>query len=185
MKATIDIKEFKRVMVALKPFTSTSIYNDKMQYIKADVDKDNQEIRFEALDGHRLAVEYLKCSADSSFTVYIKPFNILKSQDSEIELEIIDNKLHISTNEWSFKFIQPEGMWFDTSKVANRDNQDKAVRIGVNAKLLREALGNINMKHDKELVEIEIGSNPIEPIIIRSAKDRRNFRLVLPVRLSD
>lgn len=182
MKAIVDIKEFKRVISALKPFTSSC--SDKMQYIKMDIDKDNQEVRFEALDGHRLAVEYLKCNADGNFTAYINPFNILKTRDNVIEIELIDKKLHASVNEWSFKFEQPEGEWFDTSKVANRSEVDKVVKIGVDAKLLKEALSNICKKNAREIIEIEIG-HVIEPVIVRSANDKRNIRLVLPIKLPD
>lgn len=92
MKAIMDCNEFKRIIKALKPFTNA--LQEKMKYIKIDVDSKNQEIKFEALDGHRIGIEYLKCEADENFTAYITPFVVWKSMDKIAEIELKDEKVY-------------------------------------------------------------------------------------------
>jgi DNA polymerase III sliding clamp (beta) subunit (PCNA family) len=182
MKAIVDSKEFKRIMQALKPFTC--IYNDKMKFIRMMVNSENQEILFEALDGHRIAMEYLKCTTDESFTAYIKPFVFGRTKDEKISIELLGNKVLVTKGEYIIGFKQPEGEWYDTSKILD-DTYSKEITsvIGVNPKLLQDALKYMKADY-KDLAQIEIRGIK-DPIIVKDPKDKRNVRIVLPVTLSN
>ena len=175
MKAIVDTKEFKRIMKYMKKFVREDT-NELMKYIRFEVK--NGEIKFEALDGWRIAREFLKCENDVEFEGYINPisFTFLKECKTTISLE--DKTVLISDNVFSVKTMQPNGIWYDTDKLINNNNAK--AKAGVNAQLLKECLEGINSCGylSRPCIIIEMGE-PKDPIIIREDKDRRNVRMIL------
>ena len=144
-KAIVDTKEFKRIIKALKPFTRLDVI--RMQYIRVNINNKTQEIKFEALDGHRIAVEYLKCETDTSFTAYIKPFNLMATREKFTEIELINEKVYITMDEYSFGFKQPSQEWYETENLIKKcEKEEPVLKVGVNAKLLMDALKNVKQK---------------------------------------
>jgi DNA polymerase III sliding clamp (beta) subunit (PCNA family) len=184
MKATVDFKEFKRVVKALKPFTKEN--EEKMQYIYLEINSEAQEIRMEALDGHRIAVEYIKCQADESFTAYIKPLTFIKSAWDKVEISKDKNYVVIDMLDYYIRVKQPEGEWYQTKRIVSEAEKETAVlKVGVNADFLIDALKDIQRsKSGKNMALIEC-RNKKSPIFIRDENDRRNLRMVLPMTFSD
>lgn len=187
MKAKIDTSELIRIIKALKPFTRKL---DKyqaaiMQYIYVEFNHDTQEARFEALDGHRIAVEYLKCEVDESFKAYIEPLTPWKTDLTKSEIELSNGILTIDMGYYSLKFMQPSGEWYDTKKMIEATEEIKPTsKIGINPEYLIEALKGINSYGSKPVVIIETRDKK-EPIIVRGRKDRRNIRYILPININD
>lgn len=184
MKAIVDAKEFKRVIKALKPFTR--IDQEKMQFIYIEVNGETQEIRVEALDGHRIAVEYIKCQADESFTAYIKPFTFMKTDWDKVEIIKDGNTVTIDMLDYCMRVKQPEGEWYQSKKIlADTEAEQTTSRIGINADLLMDALKEVKKNMSgRSLVILECRGKK-DPVIIREEKDRRNIRLVLPMTFQD
>lgn len=179
----MDSDEFKRIIKALKPFTR--IDSEKMKYIKIDIDSKNQEIRFEALDGHRIGIEYLKCEADENFTVYITPFTPWKSMDRFAEIELKDQKVYITMGNQIIGFKQPDIEWFDTASMLKElQEQEIKSKIGVDPSLLAESIKYFSVISRSPVVKMEI-REPNQAIIIKNAMEPRNMRLVLPTRISN
>ena len=184
MKAVVDQKEFKRVVKALKPFTRVD--QEKMQYIYMEVDSETQEIRAEALDGHRIAVEYIKCQADESFTAYIKPITFMKSGWDKVEISKYGNIVVIDMTDYFIRVKQPEGEWYQTKKMISDSEEETAVlKVGVNADFLIDALKDIKRNNGSRSMTIIECRSRKSPIFIRDEKDRRNLRLVLPMTFTD
>jgi DNA polymerase III sliding clamp (beta) subunit (PCNA family) len=185
MKALIKTEELIRVIKALKPFTrKDSQYTDKkMEHIYIEFNQETKEARFEALDGYRVAVEYVKCQTDESFIAYIKPFTPWKTDTVYAEIELDNQVAIVDMGFYSLKFVQPEGEWFATKKmIEETEAMEPSVKIGINPDYLIEALKGINSYGCRKLVVIETRGKK-DPVIIREEKDRRNMRYVLPVSL--
>jgi DNA polymerase III sliding clamp (beta) subunit (PCNA family) len=184
MKAIFDLKEFKRVVTALKPFTQ--IDQQLMQYIMIRVNATECEAKCEALDGHRIAVEFIKCEADVNFVLYIKPFNFIKTDAERIEINLHSGTAYIDMGSYIFKIPQPEGIWYPTEKlISDVESEETVLKVGVNADLLTDALKNVKTDSTGRKSVIIECRNKKTPIIIRETKDRRNIRLVLPMNISD
>ena len=187
MKAYIDVKELIRVIKALKPFTRKAdqyCRDFKMECIHVKINSDTQEARFEALDGHRIAVEHVKCSTEESFSAYIKPFTPWKTEALQAELELIEKVATLDMGHYSVKFIQPEGEWYDTKKKIGETEQiTPSSKIGINPQFMIEALKDINTHACSKAVVIETRGKK-EPVIVRELKDRRNMRIILPINIS-
>jgi DNA polymerase III sliding clamp (beta) subunit (PCNA family) len=181
MVARIYAKELKRVIQALKPFTREGEYNKLMQYIHFEVV--GNEIKFEALDGHRIAIEYLPCETDEDFKGYIKPMAIGKIRNDYCELELSEENVYLTVGDIRYRFAQPEGIYYDTSKLLNDMEIEKPQIVGVNAELLLSGLVYQNLEtNGRPLVQLEIRGGKM-PVIIRNCKDKRNIRAVLPINL--
>ncbi|MDF2543457.1 MAG: hypothetical protein K0S47_3175 [Herbinix sp.] len=149
MKAVVDMKEFKRVIKALKPFTR--IDQEKMQFIYLEVNSETQEIRVEALDGHRIAVEYIRCQADENFIAYIKPFTFMKTDCNKVEIIKDSNIVMIDMLNYCIRVKQPEGEWYQTKKmIANYESKEVTSRVGINTDLLIDALKEIKKMQAEE-----------------------------------
>ena len=183
MKALIKTEELIRVIKALKPFTrKPDFYKaDKMEYIYVEFNHETQEARFEALDGHRIAVEYVKCTTEESFKAYIKPFTPWKTDVIFSEIELLSGIVVVDMGFYTLRFKKPEGEWYDTKKMISDTELIKpASKIGINPVYMMEALKGINLHGCKSPVIIETREKP-QPIIIRELKDKRNVRYILPV----
>jgi DNA polymerase III sliding clamp (beta) subunit (PCNA family) len=186
MKASIKTDELIRVIKALKPFVMKyNQYTDKkMEHIFIEFNKVTQEARCEALDGHRIAIEYVKCKTERSFSVYIKPFNPWKTDSTETEIELYNGYAKIDLGFYSLKFKQPEGEWYDTKKMlADTELIKPLSKIGIDPLFLTEALKGINYHGEKKRTMIETRGEK-DPVIIRDLKDKRCLRLVLPISIN-
>jgi DNA polymerase III sliding clamp (beta) subunit (PCNA family) len=189
MKATVNIKQFIRIMKALKPFTTEPSPYDKtgkMQYIHFKVDHENGEVKFEALDGHRFAIEYLECEADASFEGYIKPQTLWKTERPEVTITVDEKYTRIDLGWYELKYELPEGEYYSLDTLVNNLEVEKPIkRLGVNPKLLIDALKNLDDKGCRVTAIVEVRSDRKDAILIRDKYNERNIRGVLPVNLSD
>lgn len=183
MKAIIDAEDFKRIINNTKKFTRN--YDNRMSYIRLEVDTEKNIIKASALDGHRVSVEYAPIKqADCSFKCFVKA-NIPKitKKDRAVDLELVGNKCYVTVNEYITGFKQPECEWFDTDKYI-KDTLSKPVKesICVNPKLLKEALDSVGDLVCFSGVKIELRDKK-DPIVIipRASIFKDNIKLVLPV----
>lgn len=184
MKATIDIREFKRIIKALKPFTRTKSDNFKMQFIQMKFDYLTQEVRCEAIDGHKIAVEYLKCTTDVSFTAYIKPITLMKTASKVAIIEQVGDVTTVDFMDYILKFRNDSGDWYDTRSTLDQSNLGKCTKVGVNPKYIKQAVEGL-IKNDFERIPVIIEIFHTKScIFIRDEKDRRNVRVIMPVNVS-
>jgi hypothetical protein len=188
MKALIEMSEFIRTVKALKPFTgedSKYIKPNLMKFIYITFDLDTQEARFEALDGHRIAIEYVKCTTDESFAIYIEPFNPWKTNSQYAEVKLINKLATVDMGYYSLRFIQPEEKWYDTGKIIKDTEQiDLSSKMAFNPDFMIDALKGINNYGLRKISIIETRGKK-DPIIIRETKDKRNMRYILPMNFND
>jgi DNA polymerase III sliding clamp (beta) subunit (PCNA family) len=185
MKAIIDIKGFKRVIKALKPFVAQDNFRSVLQYIRVKVNGEAGEVRFEALDGHRIAIEYLKCNAVESFEAFIKPMQFWKTDSEMVELELFAKCATVSFGYYSIKFDQPKDEWPDVEKfLSSVEDKKPDFRVGINSEFLMDALRCAEEIHSvgRKVVIIETRGEK-EAVVIRNKDEQRNIRLVLPVNI--
>lgn len=181
MKAKIEASAFKRMIDNTKKFLS-KYDRQLMQYIFLEADAEAQEIKATALDGHRVSVEYVKAEVSESFKCYMKA-NIPKitKHDYYVELELTDGRLLVTVGDNITGYKQPEGEYYKVGQlISDVNSQEVAGRIGVDAKLLKEALESANYGHSRTVI-LEIPKNPKAPIVIRPYKNERCIKIVLPV----
>lgn len=146
MKAKIDATDFKRIIDNTKRFTGSECSGSKFSWIYLQIDAESKAIRATALDGHKISIEFAAVSeADESFSCYIKP-NIPKitRHDSYVDIEVSNNRLYVQVGESIMGYVQPEGEYYGTEKMINDLlSTPKALTIGVDATLLKEALASI------------------------------------------
>lgn len=184
MKATIDIREFKRIMKVLKPFTTTDTNVAILQFIQMKFDEATQEVKCEAIDGRKVAVEYLKCTTDVSFTAYIKPVTLMKTAAEFATIEQVDDVTMVDFMDYTLKFKNVPGEWINTRPILDQSELGKCMKFGVNPNYIKQAVDSL-IKNDS------FGKTPVifevfhakSPVFIRDEKDRRNVRLVLPVNI--
>ncbi len=185
MKAKLRASDLKRIVDGTKKFLSKNNYNKLMCYIYLEVDAEKMEIKATALDGHRISVEYSRVvEVDESFKCYIKP-NIPKitKHDLYAELELVDKKAYLEVGENITGYVQPEGMYYDSSKFI-KDIEKESIKacVGVNVQLFKEALESV--AKESKYIKIEV-RNPNQAIsIIPTEKSlNANRKYVLPVNI--
>lgn len=184
MKAKIEASAFKTMIDNTKKFLSKYDSN-LMQYIFLEADAEAQEIKATALDGRRISVEYVKAEVSESFKCYMKA-NIPKitKDDYYAELELTGGRLLVTVGDNITGYKQPEGEYYKVQGLLNDvAAQEVAGRIAVNPKYLKEALESIEYDF-KNCAILEIPKDPCKPIVIKPTKDKRNIKIVLPVRMS-
>lgn len=184
MKASVNYKDFIQVIKSLQAYTGIT---GKMKYIRMKISCDTQEIQFEALNGHQIGIEYLSCSTDASFTVYIEPFKDFKPNCYNAIIELLGedpNKIAlVIMGEHTIKYTQGIEDWYKVDDLVNNvliDNPKEMVCI--NHKYLREVAKSLNTPHLTNKVYIEI-RKPKEPIVFRAKENDRNIRLILPINI--
>ncbi|WMC91242.1 hypothetical protein [Kineothrix sp. MB12-C1] len=189
MKAILDAKDFKRLIDNTKRFTRSSCntVNKLMQYIHVVVDAEAMEIRAEALDGHRISIEYGKLmEADESFQCYISPkIPIIAKNSDNAELELVEGKLLIRIGEFIVGCVQPEGEYYKVGELLEDMQKDAPIRtIGLNAAYLEDVMkaAKNTVVNWRSIVEIDI-RNPDKPVIIRTGrrKEKQNIKVILPM----
>lgn len=189
MLAVVNTKQFIRIMKALKPFTGEPSPFDKtrkMQYIHFKTDQLKQEIKFEALDGHRFAIEYLECCVDESFEGYIKPQTLWKTDRTEVNITVDGKYTRIDFGWYELKYELPEGEYYKLNDLIDSlETQEPIKRFGVNPTFLIDALKNLDDKGSRAIAIIEVRSDRKDAILIRDRYNERNIRGVLPVSIPD
>jgi DNA polymerase III sliding clamp (beta) subunit (PCNA family) len=190
LKAILDAKEFKRLIDNTKKFTRWEDGNNKMmQYIHVIIDAKSMEIKSEALDGHRISIEYGKLlDVDESFSCYISPkIPVIVKDARHAELELIDKKLLIRLGDFIVGCAQPEGEYYNMDEKLEEMQKESPIRtIGLNATYVKEAMEAAKNTADwQPVVEVDI-REPNQPIIIRSGKlqDKPNLKVVLAVKIN-
>lgn len=188
MKARISAPDFKRIIENTKRFVGLEWKGNKFSWINLTVDCASQTIKAMALDGHKVSIEYADViETDESFSCYIKP-NIPKitRHDSEVEIEVSNNRLYVQAGESIMGYIQPEGEYYKVDKMLiDLQAEPKKLTIGVDANLLKDALASISDYGDRiSIAKIDL-RGPKDAIIIRSGArgKRENIKIVLPVNL--
>jgi len=93
-----------------------------------------------------------------------------------------DNKVYLDVDDIIYRFAQPEGKWYKTDSLINPESKTEKRVIGLNAKLLEDALKHNYSNGNRDIIQFEI-TGPKEPVIIRNCRNPKNVRLVLPVNL--
>lgn len=82
-------------------------------------------------------------------------------------------------------FKQPNIEWFDTvGLIKNLEEKEIKARIGVNAEYLQDALKHVHSCSGNYAVVLEVRERD-QAIIARSGKDKRNIRMVMPMKFRD
>ena len=192
MKAILDAKEFKRLIDNTKKFTvgSSNGNNKMMEYIHVVIDAKSMEIKAEALDGHRVSIEYGKLmEVDESFACYISPkIPVITRGVHNAELELVDKKLLIRLGEFIVGCVQPEGEYYKVDELlGDMENVDPVRTVGLNAVYLEDAMKaakNI-VTNWRSVVEVDI-REPHQPVVIRSGRrqDKQNIKIIFPVHIN-
>lgn len=183
MKAIIDAKDLKELVDKTKRFVGDNYNNKMMRYIHIVVNADEQEVRAEAVDGHRFSVAYCRLKdGNESFECFITPDipKITKS-DMYAEIEINEDKAFVTVGDSIRGYRQPEGEFYDLSSMTKTD-KEPAIQIGFDTKLLAEALQSVKDKKSTHNVARLYFYNPAAPVLIRS--NEKDIAGVLPVRIS-
>lgn len=179
MKATLYASAFKKIIDNTKKFTRSGADSTLMQYIHLIINAREKEIRAEAVDGHRISIEYADItSADESFECYIKP-NIPSMKGLQYtEIEVKDGILFVTAGDSIQGYRQPTGNFYKVDSLLNEIMKtDPVETIGMDPGLLVDAL-IAGKEPTRKFVKIEIRS-PKDPVIIRSGD--KNIKFVLPV----
>jgi DNA polymerase III sliding clamp (beta) subunit (PCNA family) len=190
LKAILDAKDFKRLIDNTKKFTRWDDGNNKlMQYIHIVVDAKSMEIKAEALDGHRISIEYGKLmEADESFSCFISPkIPVIVKGAQYAELELAEKKLLIRLGEFIVGCVQPEGKCFEVDELLADMQKTEPVRtIGLNATYLEDAMKAAKNTEDwQPVVEMDV-REPDQPVIFRSGKrqNKQNLKVILTVNIN-
>lgn len=189
MRAVLEANEFKRIIDNTKKFTANASEATLMQWIHLVIDAETKEIKAEALDGHRMSVEYARLKeADVSFDCLIKP-NIPKitKNDREAELILEDNRLYVTVTDMRIGYTQPQGKYYKTNELIKNANKESNNRFGINAKYLVDAMQSIDINSfDRKIAVVDIYEEH-EPIVIRSGRrgEKQNLKIILPVIIRD
>lgn len=184
MKAILKAVDLKKIFNGTKKFVGTGVGIAIMQYIHIVVTED--EVRFEALDGHRFSVEYASVvSVDKPFECFIRPeIPKISKYDEYAEIELESGAAYITVSDRIIGYKQPAEKAYDLQKLVDEySKKEIKAKIGVNSRLLADALNSItDQKTTNNLAKIEI-CNPSEPIIIRS--NEKDIKVVLPVKIAE
>ena len=189
MRAVLDAGEFKRIIENTKKFVRKEARNDLMSWIYMEIDAKEMTIKATALDGRRVSTESAGLTeADESFVCFIRPeIPKVSRYDAYAELEVNENRLFVRVGESIAGYVQPEGTFYDVSKVLEplREKEKMAV-IGMNAKYLKGAMESISAYGGSKMCKIEV-YGPLQPIVIRPVRkgERENVKIVLPIDIRD
>lgn len=178
MKVMISTADYKKIIKATKKFTA---YKSKlMEYIHVTV-KDGV-LTAEALDGHRIANETVKCSGcESEFECYIKPIPLQYAQSEYTDIELEGDYAYITCGDFRIGFKQPDGEWvYGTSGLLDPAKYEH-YKIALNKKLLKEVIDSM----DSEYVMLNFSKDRKEPMYLTDYKHNStpvSKRILLPIR---
>lgn len=186
-KVIIRAEDFKRLINSTKKFIRKDATNKLMGYIHLEFNSETNEVKAEALDGHRVAVEYAHCyELKESFSCLIKPdIPKIKTKYDFVEVELVNGKCFVTVGEDIRGYVQPEGEWFKTAKLfSDTEKEEILAKVCINSQLLIDALASTEKGYSKN-VYIELRKTG-QPVVVRSGnKHNKGIKLVLPMRTSD
>lgn len=186
MKASLNAKDLKRIIMATIGFVGENNRNSAMQYVRLEFSKEFSKVTAVAVDGYALSIENAVCAnVDEDFTTYIKS-NIpaFKSKYATAVIEVKDKICFIGIGGCITGYKQPDGEFLDYKPVISSAEKDSpALRIGFNGNLLLQALQAAKISAGdsfKQPVVLEF-RGALEPVFLRTNKE--DLKLVLPMRI--
>lgn len=189
MRAMIEAKTFRRILMATKGFVSKSGGGRPCaEYIKLEFRTDRNIVTASATDGYRLSTEHAVCGEiDEDFDAYVKPVLPPVKNGSWAVISVHDKKCYIEIDGMISGFNQPAGTDFDYQGAIDCGREKPPVlRIGFNGEYLLSAL---------QAAKISAGSSFKQPVVLefRTALDPvfvttnegRDVKMVLPIRLKN
>ena len=183
MKAVIDAQSLKDLVEQTKRFVSKNFNNEMMRHIHIIVDAEMQEVRAEALDGHRFSVAHCKLlNGDESFECFITPeIPKVTKYDITAEIELDGDKVFVTVGDSIRGYRQPQGKFYDMQQII-KPTAEPAIKVGFNAKLLAEALQSAK-DHESTYNAVRVYVyNDKAPILVRS--NEKDVVGVLPLHIN-
>lgn len=186
MKATINAKDFNRLIAATKMFAAQQ-YDKKhplLTFIRLEFDAGNMQVTAIALDGYKMSAETaVLCSCDEDFTAYVRSNIKLPSRESVYaQVELIDNELIVRCDDFIFGYLQPDTeKWVDWKNLIPKE--DVQYKITFNGNLLLSALQAAKVSCGNSFskpITLEF-RDPIKPIVLRTNKE--DIKMILPMRV--
>ena len=188
MRATINAKTLRRIVMATKGFTcNAGSVRPVMEYIKLEFRKDGNAVTASATDGFRLSTEHAICGEiDEDFDAYIKPILPPIVSNSWAVISVCGDKCYIEIAGMISGFNQPKiGTNFDYQKTIDHlAEKPPVLRIGFNGEYLLSALQAAKASAGSSFklpVVLEFRS-PMEPMFI-TTNTGKDVKMVLPIRL--
>lgn len=183
MKATINTREFNRLIAATKAFVDVHGRRPLFKLIKLEFSAKNKRVTAVALDGFRMAVENAALAeCDEDFIAYIGGNIKLPSRkDVYAQIELQGNRLIVDCEGLIYGCVQPAIEGFDWGKVLPRS--DARYKIAFNGDLLLSALRAAKISCGgkySQYITLEI-RGASEPIILRTNEE--DIKLIMPIRI--
>lgn len=185
MKAVIKAQDMKDLVEKTKRFVSKNNNNEMMRFIHIVVDAEKQEVRAEAVDGHRFSVAYGKLvEADESFECFITPeIPKITRYDEYVEIETDGDKAFVTVGDSIRGYRQLKKPFFDILQmVETTEDKEPAIKVAFNSKLLAEALQSVKDASDKYNTARLYLYNSKAPVLIRS--NEKDVAGVLPINIT-
>lgn len=184
MKAVIKAQDMKDLVEKTKRFVSKN-NNEIMRFIHIVVDVEKQEVRAEAVDGHRFSVAYGKLvEADETFECFITPdIPKITRYDEYAEIETDGDKAFVTVGDSIRWYRQPKRPFFDILQmIKTTEDEEPAIKIAFNSKLLAEALQSVKDADDRYNTARLYLYNPAAPVLIRS--NEKDVAGVMPMHIT-
>lgn len=182
-KAVIDAQSLKDLVDKTKRFVSKNCNNVLMNYIHIIVDAEKQEVRAEALDGHKFSLAHCKLKqGEKSFECFITPeIPKVNKYDSDAEIELIDNKAFVTVGDSIRGYKQPEGKFYDFQQII-KPVDETVLKRGFDSKLLAEALQSVkDSESARNAARLYLFGDERAPVLIRS--NEKDVVGVLPMHI--
>lgn len=181
MKATIRLKDLKRLIKSTAKFISKDECRPMLNYIQLDFNKDNSTVQAASLDGYRISIEKASCNVDENFTAYIKPYLPVGTKAELATIEIVGENCLIEINGRIIGYKQPQGEFVDVAEILDRfDSTPTSLKAGINEAYLLDALKSIQKENpslnDPLVIEIKEGNGPV------ILKTKNGQKAILPIR---
>ena len=192
--AKVETKLLKQVIQSYKNLVyGFPRLQDGLEYIRAEISKEDEKMVLTACDGRRISVDAIFCETDTSFICYFEPNQIIFPNKlysgRETEFFIEENELIVTNGIYTVKIRQPNlaknNIWQKVDDyLEDVKKRTPIAKIGVNLTLLNEALksmANTNQELKKNVVMSLAGEN--KPILIRALHNEDSLRFILPINI--
>lgn len=186
MEATLDGKNFNRLIDAVRNFTSKNDAKPENCMIQLHFHTDGTNVEAYALDGYKAAKECAKCcTVDEDFVALISAPPIKANGIPVVEVSLEDDYAYISYGDIRFRTRQPNAEPFDVQKVIdNAMHKESTMWFGANVNYLLDALKSLKGSCAAGRIPVIVEfRGPNEPIIFRTDED--NPKMVMPIRIRD
>lgn len=184
MKATINAKDFNRLIAATKGFVELNNKHPLLSFIRLEFSASSSQVTAVALDGYKMSVETaVLSSCDKDFTAYVRSNVKLPSKENMYaQVELIDDELIVRCDDFIFGYLQPDTeKWVDWKNLIPKE--DVQYKITFNGNLLLSALQAAKVSCGNSFskpITLEF-RDPIKPIVLRTNKE--DIKMILPMRV--